>query len=130
MYEYRYHGSKLIPTVFKELIIKFYNGKRFNRDEAIEKIVDYHINGGGLELSREPAKIFDNAIDRLKEDSNYEIKNISTGTWQLNNKRQENMDGKYKDIINRSIDILTKSLDSDEEQLRVNAAAALLNYFK
>lgn len=44
--------------------------------------------------------------------------------------RKENIDGKYNDIINRSIEILTKSLDSDDEQIRVNSATALLNYFK
>lgn len=41
--------------------------------------------------------------------------------------RKENIDGKYNDIINRSIEILTKSLDSDDEQIRVNSATALLN---
>lgn len=44
--------------------------------------------------------------------------------------RKENIDGKYNDIISRSIEILTKSLDSNDEQIRVNSATALLNYFK
>ena len=44
--------------------------------------------------------------------------------------RKENIEGKYNDIINKSIEILTESLDSNDEQIRVSSATALLKYFK
>jgi hypothetical protein len=41
--DYKYKGAELTPSIFAELLIKFYDGTQFDRQTAVLSILDYHI---------------------------------------------------------------------------------------
>lgn len=80
--DYKYKGVELTPSVFAELLIKFYDGKQFDRQTAISFILDYHTrNGGVLKKGKNVVTVFKKATSNLKD---YGIQNVGYGTWRLN----------------------------------------------
>lgn len=78
-------GVKLTPKIFLELLIKFFDGKQFSREEAIEKISSYHEGKGGLPAS-------DNVSNFKKATQNLQglgIQSVNYGVWRLNHKKKE-----------------------------------------
>ena len=83
MEKYRFQGLKLTPNVFKELLILLFDGRRFERQEAINKIVNYHKDHGGIvEPNRDMVHVFKNVTGSLKRTSN-SISNPGFGVWEL-----------------------------------------------
>ena len=39
--DYMYYGLELTPTVFEDLLIRFFDGKQFKRQDAIDKIMSF-----------------------------------------------------------------------------------------
>lgn len=80
--DYRHKGLELTPSIFAELLIKFYDGKQFDRRTAVSSILDYHIqNGGIVKKGKDIVAVFKKATSNLKD---YGIQNVGYGTWRLN----------------------------------------------
>ena len=39
---YDYFGLELTPSIFEKLLIQFYDGKQFSRQDAVETITKFH----------------------------------------------------------------------------------------
>ena len=44
---YKYEGITLTPTIAKGVLIELYEGKRYARADAVELVVDTHLERGG-----------------------------------------------------------------------------------
>ena len=78
--EYIYNGLELTPAVFRALLIQFFDGKQFSRQDALEKITKYHVENGGLLKKSSYVPVFKKAVQLLK---NNEIENVGYGIWKL-----------------------------------------------
>lgn len=86
MDEYRYKGIELSPNVFSALLVSFFDGKQFNRQTAIETVVSFHSQNGGLTEKNEYVSVFKKACQRLQ---NSGLVNVGYGVWRLNYKIEE-----------------------------------------
>ena len=83
MEKYKFKGLKLTPNVFKELLILLFDGKRFERKEAIDAIVKYHKEHDGIvEPNRDMVAIFKHVTAKLKGKDDG-ISNPGFGVWEL-----------------------------------------------
>lgn len=80
---YEFSGLSLTPIVFGKLLIKLFDGKRFNRQVAISEVVNYHrANGGIIKKGRNPIDVFKKAtLDLRKKDIG--LVNKGQGLWEL-----------------------------------------------
>ena len=104
--KYKHYNIVLSPAIFEELLIKFYDGKQFRRQGAINNLVTYHNNKGGLPPNMEHAALFKAATKRLKDKG---IENKGYGVWRLNYKVQETT------IDNEEINKKLVKIDGDKE---------------
>lgn len=86
MEEYRYKGIELSPNIFSNLLVRFFDGKQFNRRTAIETVVSFHRQSGGLTEKNEYVAVFKKACQRLQKDG---LTNVGYGIWRLNYKKVE-----------------------------------------
>lgn len=84
--DYKYKGIELTPTVFIELLIQFYDGKQFSRQEALEQIPKYHSENGGLLNKANYTSVFKKAVQKLKDNG---IENSGYGIWKLCYKKEK-----------------------------------------
>ena len=83
---YEYYGVELTPAVMKELLIKLFDGKQFKRNDAINKIIEYHKKNGGVLSSKDYTGVFKASTKWLKESG---LINCGYGMWRLNYEKQE-----------------------------------------
>ncbi len=83
---YKYEGIELTPNVFVELLIQFYDGKQFKRQDAIDKITTYHAEQGGLLDKTEYVSVFKKASAKLRDEG---LQQRGYGVWQLLYKKKE-----------------------------------------
>lgn len=83
---YEYFGVELTPAVMKELLIKLFDGKQFKRNDAVNKILDFHKQNGGIVSNKDYATVFKAATKWLK---NSGLVNCGYGVWRLNYEKQE-----------------------------------------
>lgn len=102
--KYKYANLELTPSVFKDLLIKFYDGKQFDRQTAITTILDFHKKNGGIfKEGKNIVAVFKHATRLLRECG---IENLGYATWKLNYKipTLEVAEKKNDDEINISAD--------------------------
>ena len=80
MSNYKYQGIELTPAVFKDLLIQFFDGKQFSRQEAVDEIQKYHLENGGLLTKATYLATFKKAAQQLKDAG---IENVGYGIWRL-----------------------------------------------
>lgn len=84
--DYKYKGVNLTPKIFAELLIKFFDGKQFDRSTAISVISKYHKENGGIVKNQHGlASTFKTVKSKRIKDG---LENISTGIWRLNIKKK------------------------------------------
>lgn len=83
---YKYKNLELTPAIFKELLIELFDGKQFQRVDAIRMIIEHHINNGGICEKNEYIGTFKKATNNLKENG---IINCGYGVWRLNYKEKD-----------------------------------------
>ena len=81
MDEYKYKGLELTPNVFTELLILYFDGKQFKRNNAIDTIVQCHKEKGGILEKKEYVSVFKKACRKLSARG---LSNIGYGIWRLN----------------------------------------------
>lgn len=84
--EYKYFGLELTPSIFKELLIQLFDGEQFDRNYAINTIVNYHVDNGGNATHSTYAPAFKRACQALKGNG---IENVGYGIWRLLYEKQE-----------------------------------------
>ncbi len=78
--DYKYKGVELTPSIFAELLIKFYDGTQFDRQTAVLSILDYHTqNGGVMKSGKNIIAVFKKAASNLKD---YGMQNVGYGIWR------------------------------------------------
>ena len=80
---YRYSRLELTPNVFANLLIALYDGKQFNRQDAISTIMKYHIDHGGVAGKSSYASVFKKATQGFLRES---LSNPGYGVWLLRHK--------------------------------------------
>ena len=90
-------GLKLIPSLFASILIELFDGKIFERQTAIDKVREYHLNAGGiLEQDRDYVAVFKAAAQVLKNNG---LTNQGYGVWRLNYKKQDSEIVKQKKTV-------------------------------
>lgn len=103
MDDYEFKGVKLTPKVFEKLLIQLFDGKQFERKDAIDKIRKYHVeNGGIVEENRDLVSVFKKASQNLKS-SNSGLTNKSYGDWELHYQVKE-LQGVVEHVEDKTID--------------------------
>lgn len=78
--KYKYVGLPLQPSIFAEILLLLFNGKRFKREQAIEAVRQYHQHhGGSLDHFSGPG-VFKKAASYLKPQG---LTNVNYGYWTL-----------------------------------------------
>lgn len=95
--QYRYQGVKLTPSIFTAILIQLYDGRRFERQDAINKVVHFHTDNGGNVKDTNPVSVFKKSSANLKK-KGY-LTNVSYGVWELKYRKQkvENKDNNNND---------------------------------
>ncbi len=83
---YEYYGIDLTPAVMKDLLIKLFDGKQFKRNDAINKIVEFHKQNGGIISNKNYAAVFKAATKWLKGNG---LINCGYGVWRLNYEKND-----------------------------------------
>ena len=78
--DYKYIGLELTPAIFSDLLIQLFDGKQFNRQDALDRITKYHLENGGVLNKSSYISVFKKAAQRLK---NSGIENVGYGVWKL-----------------------------------------------
>lgn len=81
MDEYKFSGVELTPAIFSKLLIELFDGKQFKRTTAIDEVVKFHQDKGGLLGKKEYVSVFKKACQMLSEQG---LVNRGYGTWRLN----------------------------------------------
>lgn len=98
--DYLYKGLELTPNIFAKLLIQFFDGKQFSRQDAVNTITNYHLENGGQLNKSSYVAVFKKAAQSLKDEG---IENIGYGMWRLLHKEKE------------IIEILPKNANADDE---------------
>lgn len=101
--ELKYKGIKLIPSIFSELMIEQFDGKRFRRKDAIQIIENVFVQRGGTLEGVNGITNFKKAASYLKPMG---LSNPSYGFWELNYKKQTT------EVIKK---VKTKAVNFNEE---------------
>lgn len=75
-----YTGLKLTPNVFKEILIELFDGKQFERQDAIRLVKDYFVENGGILENKDYVAVFKKASQMLKDSG---MINRGYGTWAI-----------------------------------------------
>lgn len=129
--EYKYAGIPLQPSIFAEILVHLFNGKRFKREQAIEAVRLYHQeHGGSLDHFSGPG-VFKKAASYLKGQG---LTNIKYGYWILENQH----DAPRQDTISEPpifknssspTDTSTGQADQADEVIGQGDAAVYVYYF-
>lgn len=84
--EYKYKGLELMPKEFSELMVQFFDGKQFSRQDAIKRITEYHLDNGGLLNKTSYITTFKSATRLLDKCG---IENVGYGIWRLSYKKKD-----------------------------------------
>lgn len=83
MESYEFIGLPLTPTIFSKLLIQLFDGKQFDRQTVISKVVDYHrSNGGIVKQGYNPINAFKRATLNLRK-KDIGLVNKGQGVWEL-----------------------------------------------
>ena len=77
---YDYFGLELTPSIFEKLLIQFYDGKQFSRQDAVETITKYHKENGGVLGKTSYTSVFKKAAQKMSENG---LENVGYGMWRL-----------------------------------------------
>lgn len=77
----KYRGLKLTPNVFADILIELYDGKQFERQDAIASVKKCFTEQGGILENRNYIDTFKKASQKLKDKG---IVNNGYGIWTLN----------------------------------------------
>lgn len=83
---YKYYGMDITPAIMKGLLIKLFDGKQFSRADAINRIIEYHKDNGGIISHKDYAWVFKASTKWLKKSG---LVNCGYGIWRLNYKNEE-----------------------------------------
>jgi hypothetical protein len=86
MSTYKYFGIELTPNVFSDLLILLFDGKQFDRNSAIETIMNYHKDNGGILYKKDYISVFKKASKNLSGNG---MTNVGYGIWRLNYQKDE-----------------------------------------
>ena len=78
--DYKYFGLELTPAIFEVLLIQFFDGKQFSRQDAIDKITSYHLENGGVLDKTSYVGVFKKTAQKLKDKG---LENVGYGIWRL-----------------------------------------------
>lgn len=101
---YKYAGVDLTPAVFTDLLIELFDGKQFERQDAIEAIKRYHVANGGILKKKAYATVFKKASQNLRDQG---MEQIIVGTWKLQHKT-------------KTIEVVVSNTTSDVKQYTVD----------
>ena len=76
-----YSGLKLTPNVFKQILLILFDGKQFERQEAIQQVKAYFSEHGGYLENKSYIQTFKAAAKGLKPNG---MINIGYGMWRIN----------------------------------------------
>jgi len=83
--DFEYSGLKLTPNILADILIELFDGKQFERQDALNKIQKYFVEHGGIIEEKSYAPTFKAAAKRLKERG---LVNKGYGIWILNYEKQ------------------------------------------
>ncbi len=109
---YKYENIELMPEIFAELLLQLFPNKQFKRQEAIDKIIKYHLFNGGTCDKKTYIDAFKCATLMLRK-KGYDVTNPSYGIWRIG----DVSDGfvSYRDAIAMKSNSLTEVIDTQEE---------------
>lgn len=117
--DYKYKDIELTPAVFADLLIELFDGKQFERKDAIEKIAKYHEAHGGRLDKAQYATVFKKASQNLREEG---LEQRGYGVWQLRYEKKE------IDEIVKKADVKEIEYKADKE-LGVGKKAVYVYYY-
>ena len=62
-----YTGLKLTPNIFKEILVELFDGKQFDRQDAINAVKKFFVEHGGVLENKDYVAVFKKAAAKLKE---------------------------------------------------------------
>ncbi len=86
MSEMKYTGLKLTPRLFEEILIELFDGKQFERSDAIKTVIDYFVEHGGKKENKDYVSVFKKATSYLKDSG---LENKGYGIWTLKYHKKE-----------------------------------------
>jgi len=79
--EKNYNGFKLTPNIFAEILIELFDGKQFERKDALAMVQSYFVEHGGRLENKNYVQVFKAASKRLKDKG---MINKGYGIWVIN----------------------------------------------
>ena len=119
--DYKYRGLELTPSIFSELLIQFFDGKQFSRQEAVKTVTEYHSKNGGILNKTSYLQVFKKASQSLKNEG---IENVGYGMWRLLYKEKE-----VNEILLRSSDIDSDINITADKELGQGDRAVYVYYY-
>ena len=119
--DYKYRGLELTPSIFSELLIQFFDGKQFSRQEAVKTVTEYHSENGGILNKTSYLQVFKKASQSLKNEG---IENVGYGMWRLLHKEKE-----VNEILVRSSDIDSDINITADKELGQGDRAVYVYYY-
>lgn len=83
MSEYKYVNTRMTPMVFKDLLLKLFMNKQFDRQTAINTISEYHSQHGGIPTDADYRGIFKKAIATIREKNLASVSHVGYKDWRL-----------------------------------------------
>lgn len=80
-----YTGLKLTPNVFKEILVALFDGKQFERQDAIRSVKEFFVENGGVLENKDYIAVFKKASQMLKDCG---MVNRGYGTWAITYKEE------------------------------------------
>ncbi|MGM9619194.1 MAG: GIY-YIG nuclease family protein [Oscillospiraceae bacterium] len=81
-----YNGLTLTPSIFKEILIKLFDGKQFKRQDAICCVKQYFAENGGILESKDYVAVFKKASKSLEKNG---MVHRGYGTWAITYKEAD-----------------------------------------
>lgn len=121
---YEFSGLSLTPTVFGKLLIRLFDGKRFERQAAISEVFEYHrAHGGIVKDGRNPVDVFKKAtLDLRKKDVG--LINKGQGIWELHYHEPE-----LVEVVTGSSEVDEEVMYSVDEILGAGSKAVYVYYY-
>ena len=86
--DYVYKSLDLTPNIASRIVQHFYTGKTFRRQEAMNFVMDFHKNNGGVLKSKRYDATIKSAINKLKD----YVVNKEYGIWYLSEEKVNEAD--------------------------------------
>lgn len=123
-----YSGLKLTPARFADILIELFDGKQFERQDAIALAKSFFVEHGGILENRDYAAVFKKASRLLKDKG---MVNRGYGIWRINyieteteiihnEKKVEEVYTAHKEIGNGSCAVYVYYYDAYKELAQLN----------